>query len=145
MIDPRTTNIIGQRVLIARRSTTPAERELLGRGIVRVIDYQGGGFAFLLEAVGTIDRFGVGDGGLFEVTTANETVEVVVDCKIIAPGAQHVLEKALVSAEHPLMCAEVPISDLRVALEMHRSNCNQPRCPILEVMDDLTRTREGLP
>src|SRR5580765_3662888 len=79
MIDPRTTNIVGQRVLIKHRGE-PA-REVLGSGIVRVIDYHGGSFSFLIEALGEIssERFGVGDGGLFEVSTSDESVEVVVD------------------------------------------------------------------
>jgi hypothetical protein len=81
MIDPRTTNIVGQRVAIARRGANPIE--VLGHGVVRVIDYQGGCFAFLIEAVGEIDRFGVGDGGLFQVTTFDESIEVVVDRELV--------------------------------------------------------------
>lgn len=86
MIDPRTTNIVGQRVLIMRRSTDPAERQKLGRGIVRVIDYQGSCFAFLIEAVGAINHLGVGNGGLFEVTTWSEETEVVVDREVVLPA-----------------------------------------------------------
>jgi hypothetical protein len=66
MIDPRTTNIVGQRVLIKHRAML--ECDVIGRGVVRVVDYQGGSFSFLIEAVGEIDRFGTGDGGLFEVS-----------------------------------------------------------------------------
>jgi hypothetical protein len=78
VIDPRTTNIVGQRVVIVSRSFTAA-RETYGRGIVRVVDYQHGIFAFLIEAVGSIEAFGVHDGGLFQVTTSDETNEVIVD------------------------------------------------------------------
>ncbi len=81
MIDPRTTNIVGQRVIVARRGVAPSDAaaRVFGRGIVRVVDYQGGHFAFLIEAVGAIDQFGVGDGGLFQVTTWDEETEVAVD------------------------------------------------------------------
>lgn len=34
------------------------------------------------------------------------------------------------------MCAEVPIRDLRTAIEVHRSNCRQPGCPVLAAMED---------
>lgn len=78
MIDPRTTNIIGQHVMIVKRSFEGA-RMTYGRGIVRVVDYQHGYFSFLVEAVGSIEEFGTHDGGLFQVTTADECYEVVVD------------------------------------------------------------------
>jgi len=77
VIDPRTTNIVGQRVLIVDRAAPP--RTTYGRGVVRVVDYQHGVFAFLIEALGPISCFGVGDGGLFQITTADETAEVIVD------------------------------------------------------------------
>lgn len=80
MIDPRTTNIVGQRVLIVRRD--PSNRELLGRGVVRVVDYQAGAFALLIEAVGPVHGRGAllaGDGSLFQVTTWDETIDLVVD------------------------------------------------------------------
>lgn len=83
MIDPRTTNIVGQRVLIARRD--PSNTEPLGRGVVRVVDYQGGAFAFLIEAVGPVHASWSGDdllaedGCLFQVTTWDETIKLVVD------------------------------------------------------------------
>lgn len=80
MIDPRSTNIIGQRVLILKRATNPSEQ--IGRGIVRVVDHQGGCFALLIEAVGALAWFGVSDGGLFEVSTAYEDIEVVVDHEV---------------------------------------------------------------
>ena len=74
MIDPRTTNIIGQRVVIIRR----AEQQTLGRGVMRVVDYQEGAFAFLIEAIGAIDGLAI-DGSLFQVTTWDETIEIIVD------------------------------------------------------------------
>lgn len=88
MIDPRTTNIVGQRVAITRRGVNSLEPRVLGRGVVRVIDYQGGCFAFLIEAVGEIDGFGVGDGGLFQVTTLDESIEVVVDREPVESGSE---------------------------------------------------------
>lgn len=80
MIDPRTTNLIGQHILIVRRGVISTAPQVLGRGIVRVVDYQGSSFALLIEAVGAIsDWYIVGDGGLFEVSAADETVEVIMD------------------------------------------------------------------
>ena len=78
MIDPRTTNIVSQRVLIVKRSLV-ATSEVYGRGVVRVVDYQHGAFTFLIEAVGPIDALGVSDGGLFQASTFDESVEVIVD------------------------------------------------------------------
>lgn len=80
MIDPRTTNIVGQRVLILKRGVPLGKQELLGRGIVRVVDYQGGSFAFLIEAVGDLDYWGsVSDGSLVTISTGDETYEIIVD------------------------------------------------------------------
>ena len=83
MIDPRTTNIVGQRVLIM--SQNPDNVDPLGRGVVRVTDYQNGAFAFLIEAVGEVraswnrDVLLAGNGELFQVTTFDETIKLVVD------------------------------------------------------------------
>jgi len=83
MIDPRTTNIVGQRVLIARRD--PSNSELLGRGVVRVVDCQSSAFAFLIEAVGPVhapwsgDDLLAEDGCLFQVTSWDETIKLIVD------------------------------------------------------------------
>lgn len=83
MIDPRTTNIVGQRVLIVRRTTDPDKRKTLARGVVRVVDYQDATFVMLIEAVGTSEDmdswFSVVDGSLFQVSVADETIEVMVD------------------------------------------------------------------
>lgn len=77
MIDPRTTNLIGQRVLILRRSAEP--HEVLGQGTVRVVDYQGSHFAILIEALTPIPCFGTTAGGLFVITTSDETLEIVIN------------------------------------------------------------------
>jgi hypothetical protein len=80
VIDPRTTNIVGQRVLILKRDFHLEKREFLGRGVVRVVDYQEGSFALLIEAVGAIAFWGtVSDGSLVTISTGDETYEIVVD------------------------------------------------------------------
>lgn len=78
MIVPGATNIVGQRVVIVARGGSPTAVRY-GRGIVRAVDLQHGIFTFLIEAVGSVDLFTDTDGGFFQVTTADETVEVIVD------------------------------------------------------------------
>lgn len=78
MIDPRTTNIVGSHIRIV--NGTWRDR-LLGRGVVRVVDYNQGTFVLLVEDVGHTcsDYFGVGERGLFQVSLADESLEVVAE------------------------------------------------------------------
>lgn len=80
MIDPRTTDIVGSRVRIVKRADS---RQMQGHGVVRVVDYNQGAFALLIEAVGRIGDgswwFRVEDGELFEVSMSDETLAVVVE------------------------------------------------------------------
>lgn len=43
------------------------------------------------------------------------------------------------------MCAELPIEDLRVAIDVHRTSCHLDSCPVLGAMQDHARTRRVSP
>lgn len=43
------------------------------------------------------------------------------------------------------MCAQLPIGDLRVAIDVHRANCRHMDCPVLAAMEDHFATREAVP
>jgi hypothetical protein len=43
------------------------------------------------------------------------------------------------------MCAEFSREDLRTAIDVHRTGCHQPSCPVLAAMEDHARTREVSP
>ena len=75
MIDPRTTNIVGVKVKIIKRWNSA----VCGRGVVRVVDYNHGAFNFLVESTDYTNDFGASKGGLFQVSTLDESLEVVVD------------------------------------------------------------------
>lgn len=40
------------------------------------------------------------------------------------------------------LCKKLPISDLLVGIEVHRTNCQQPSCPVLAAMEDHARARK---
>ena len=42
-------------------------------------------------------------------------------------------------------CARIPLQDLRVAIEVHRTNCHQPDCPVLSTMEQDAQARELVP
>ena len=42
-------------------------------------------------------------------------------------------------------CAGIPLDDLCVAIEVHRTNCHQPDCPILAAMEQSAKARELTP
>ena len=35
------------------------------------------------------------------------------------------------------MCSEIPPADLKVAIAVHRANCHQPNCPVLDAMEEV--------
>jgi hypothetical protein len=79
MIDPRTTNIVGAHVRLVKR-IDPSN--IQGRGVVRVVDYNQGAFALLIEAIGVIGDgswFSASDGELFQVSLFDESIAVVVE------------------------------------------------------------------
>lgn len=77
MIDPRTTNIVGECVRVVKRNK-PAE--ILGRGVVRVVDYNQGSFVMLVEATeDTTSDWRLSKGELFQVSVLDEWTEVLVD------------------------------------------------------------------
>ena len=79
MIDPRTTNIVGTHVRIVKREDP---LNVQARGVVRVVDYNQGAFALLIEAVGDVDDgswFRMRDGELFQISMFDESVAVVVE------------------------------------------------------------------
>ena len=79
MIDPRTTNIVGTYVRIVKREDP---LNVQARGVVRVVDYNQGAFALLIEAVGDVDDgswFRMRDGELFQISMFDESVAVVVE------------------------------------------------------------------
>lgn len=75
MIDPRTTDIVGERVIVVSRGNPD---DVIARGVVRVVDCEHGTFHLLIEADGDAPRWGVRDGGLFQVSAVDEGVEIVV-------------------------------------------------------------------
>ena len=77
MIDPRTTNIVGAHVRLVKR-IDPSN--IQGRGVVRVVDYNQGAFALLIEAIGAIGDgswFSANDGELFQVSLFDESIAVL--------------------------------------------------------------------
>ena len=75
------------------------------------------------------DADGLADGSL------NEAIDRMIDGDQTSP-AEELLKKV------QTMCAEIPIVDLRVVIEVHRTNCHQPSCPVLAAMEDHAATRE---
>lgn len=75
MIDPRTTNIVGTRVRIVNRSN----QRITCRGVVRVVDYNQGVFALLIEATETADDLYPSKGELFQVSLFDESIAVTVE------------------------------------------------------------------
>lgn len=41
------------------------------------------------------------------------------------------------------LCKQIPIGDLRAAIEVHRTNCHQPSCPVLAAMEEHAATRKA--
>ena len=79
MIDPRTTNIVGAHVRLVKR-IDPSN--IQGRGVVRVVDYNQGAFALLIEAIGAIGDgswFSANNGELFQVSLFDESIAVLVE------------------------------------------------------------------
>ncbi len=81
MIDPRSSNIVGDCVRIVKRADP---HNTLGRGIVRAVDWNNGAFTLLIEAVGIIDSSYGGspharDGELFQVSLFDETLAAMAD------------------------------------------------------------------
>lgn len=42
------------------------------------------------------------------------------------------------------LCKQTPISALRAAIEVHRTNCHQPSCPVLAAMEEHAATRRAV-
>lgn len=79
MIDPRTTDIVGTHVRLVKR-IDPSN--IQGRGVVRVVDYNQGAFALMIEAIGTIGDgswFSASHGELFQVSLFDEAIAIVVE------------------------------------------------------------------
>jgi hypothetical protein len=77
VIDPRTTNIVGERVQVVKRSSPTT---VLARGAVRVVDYNQGTFVLLVEATEAMDSdWCTHKGELFQVSVLDEWTEVLVD------------------------------------------------------------------
>lgn len=83
MIDPRSTDIIGEAVrLVARGSfgrLDMAKGDVVARGVVRVVAVEDGLLWLLIESIGDARIWNVCDGGLFQVCVSHEEFEVVVD------------------------------------------------------------------
>lgn len=75
MTDPRTTNLVGAHVRLVKR----ANRSSIGRGVVRAVHYHQHAFVLMIEALGDAPWFGAGNGGLFQVSLLDETMEVVIE------------------------------------------------------------------
>ena len=76
MIDPRTTDIVGVHVRLVNRADPS---NIKAYGVVRVVDYNQGAFALLIEAVGDSSWYSLSDGELFQISMFDETTAVVID------------------------------------------------------------------
>jgi len=78
MIDPRTTNIVGERVRVVRRGDYA---KVYARGVVRVVDYNQGTFMLLVESIEDRDSdwWSLSKGELFQVSLFDESTAVIVD------------------------------------------------------------------
>ena len=73
---------------------------------------------------------GLADGAL------NEVIDRMIEGDQTSPATE-------LLAKVQSMCAEIPIGDLRVAIEVHRTNCHQPSCPVLAAMEESAAARES--
>lgn len=82
------------------------------------------------------------DGSTDNATSADHPLNRAIDLMI---GADQTSPADDLLVKVTDMCAEVPISNLWIAIEAHRTNCCQPSCPVLATMEAHARTREISP
>jgi hypothetical protein len=92
-------------------------------------------------------------------TDGNKCLQIFRNENEVLPGEDHPLNLAIdrmldanqtspaddLLAKVRSMCAEFSREDLRTAIEVHRTGCHQPSCPVLVAMEGHARTREVSP
>lgn len=69
-------------------------------------------------------------------SAVNEAIERVLAADQTAPAKDRL-------ANVRALCKQLPIGDLRAAIEVHRTNCHQPSCPVLAAMEEHAATRKA--